>query len=174
VKRLWNGTYFNYDVGSPYHDNVMAEQLAGQWYATLTGLGDLVPREMRRSALKKVYDFNVMKFNNGEMGALNGMAADGTIIKENEQTEEVWVGATFSIASTMLQEGLHDEAFATAKGIYNVVYDRKGYWFRTPEAWDGRGLYRASMYMRPGAIWSMELPPTQLPTTSPATATRAK
>src|SRR6185369_15728750 len=88
IQQLWNGEYFNYDVGSPYHDNIMAEQLAGQWYASLTGLGDLVPKEMQRSALKKVFDFTVMKFNNGEMGALNGMAKDGTVITDNEQTQE--------------------------------------------------------------------------------------
>jgi familyl 116 glycosyl hydrolase-like protein len=39
------------------------------------GLGDLVPREMRLKALKKIYDFNVLKFAKGEMGAVNGMAA---------------------------------------------------------------------------------------------------
>ena len=72
VKNLWNGTYFNYDQGSAYHTDIMAEQLAGQWYANLTGLGDLVPATMRRSALQRVYDYNVMKFQNGEMGAING------------------------------------------------------------------------------------------------------
>jgi hypothetical protein len=30
-------------------------------------------------------------------------------------------------------------------------------WFRTPEAWDITGSYRASMYMRPAAIWAMEM-----------------
>ena len=49
------------------------------------------------------------------------------------------------------------EAFATAKGVYDVVYEKRGYWFRTPEAWGTDGMYRASMYMRPGAIWSMEM-----------------
>jgi non-lysosomal glucosylceramidase len=59
----------------------------------------------------------------------------------------------------MLQQGLREEGFNTAKGVYNVVYETKGYWFRTPEAYDTNGYYRASMYMRPGAIWSMEMVP---------------
>jgi non-lysosomal glucosylceramidase len=159
IKNLWNGSYFNYDVGSSYKDSIMADQLAGQWYASLTGLGDLVPRDMQRSALKKVYDFNVMKLHEGTMGALNGISANGDLLTDDEQTEEVWTGVTFGVASTMLNAGLHDEGFATAKGIYNVVYEQKGYWFRTPEAWDSTGFYRASMYMRPGAIWSMEMSP---------------
>ncbi|HVH87043.1 MAG TPA: non-lysosomal glucosylceramidase [Terriglobales bacterium] len=157
IKKLWNGQYFNYDVGSDYKTDIMAEQLAGQWYADLTGLGDLVPEEMRRSALKHVFDYNVMKFQNGTMGAVNGIAANGDLLHENEQVEEVWTGTTFSVASHMLAEGMRDEGFKTAEGVYNVVWKDRGYFFRTPEAYDSRGLYRASMYMRPGAIWSMEM-----------------
>jgi len=158
IKNLWNGTYFNYDQGSDYHTDIMAEQLAGQWYANLTGLGDLVPPQMRKSALQHVYDFNVMKFQNGEMGAINGMGSNGQALHENEQVEEVWTGTRFAIASHMLSEGMRDQAFHAARGVYNVVWKDRGYFFRTPEAYDAHGKYRASMYMRPGAIWSMELP----------------
>jgi non-lysosomal glucosylceramidase len=51
--------------------------LPGQWYANMTGLGDLVPREMQVSALKKIFANNVMKFNNGEMGAARSALVDG-------------------------------------------------------------------------------------------------
>ena len=157
IKKLWNGSYFRYDTLSEYRDNVQADQLAGQWYASMTGLGDLVPREMQQKALKKIYDLNVMKFANGEMGAVNGIAADGKIITDNEQVQEVWVGTTFGVAALMLGQGMKDEAFRTAWGTYHVTYETKGYWFRTPEAWDETGNYRASMYMRPAAIWAMEM-----------------
>ena len=66
-------------------------------------------------------------------------------------------GTTFAIASHMLSEGMRDQAFHTARGVYNVVWKDRGYFFRTPEAYDARGMFRASMYMRPGAIWSMEM-----------------
>lgn len=164
IKKLWNGSYFNYDSSSSYKSAVMAEQLAGQWYANLTGLGDLVPKEMRIKALRTVYADNVMKFHDGKMGAVNGINANGELLHGNEQVEEVWTGTTFSIASEMLAEGLTTEGYNTAKGIYNVVWDPangRGYWFRTPEAYDGRGLFRAPMYMRPAAIWSMEMVPQQ-------------
>lgn len=161
IKKLWNGTYFNYDSGSSYRDSIMSDQLAGQWYANLTGLGDLVPANMRVSALKKIFEFNVMKFGNGDMGALNGMTSDGRVLTDNEQIQEVWVGTTFGLCAEMVAEGLQQEAFSTAKGIYDVVYEKKGYWFRTPEAWGTTGMYRASMYMRPAAIWSMEMMTTK-------------
>ncbi len=167
IKKLWNGTYFNYDVGSSYRTDIMAEQLAGQWYSNLTGLGDLVPSEMQRSALQHVFDYNVMKFNDGQMGAVNGIGADGTLLHENEQVEEVWTGTTFGIASHMLSEGMRDQAFTTAKGVYNVVWKDRGYYFRTPEAYDSHGMFRASMYMRPGAIWSMEISPSAASKTVP-------
>jgi non-lysosomal glucosylceramidase len=157
VKKLWNGEYFRYDTASEYRDNIQADQLAGQWYANMTGLGDLVLPDMQRKSLKRIYDFNVMKFANGEMGAVNGMGADGTIIKTNEQVKEVWTGTTYGLAALMLSEGMKDEGFRTAWGIYHVTYETKGYWFRTPEAWEIEGNYRASMYMRPAAIWAMEM-----------------
>jgi len=157
IKKLWNGDYFLYDTSSEYRDNIQADQLAGQWYASMTGLGDIVPQEMQKKALSRIFNYNVMKFADGQMGAANGMGADGTIIKTNEQVQEVWGGTTFSVAALMLSDGMKDEAYRTAWGIYNVTYEKKGYWFRTPEAWDISGNYRASMYMRPAAIWAMEL-----------------
>jgi non-lysosomal glucosylceramidase len=157
IDKLWNGEYFRYDMESEYRDSIQADQLAGQWYANMTGLGDLVPREMQISALKKIFANNVMKFGNGEMGAANGMTANGNIIRDNEQAQEVWVGTSFGLAALLLSEGLKDEAYRTAWGIHRVIYESKGYWFRTPEAWDDTGNFRASMYMRPAAVWAMEM-----------------
>jgi len=156
IKKLWTGQYFRYAVKGQDTDAIMAEQLAGQWYADLTGLGDLVPKDMRKSALRMVYNANVRKFAKGEMGAVNGVSPEGNPLHTNGQIEEVWTGTTFGVASHMIAEGMRDQGFATAKGVYNVVWRDRGYFFRTPEAYDIRGLFRASMYMRPGAIWSME------------------
>ena len=52
----------------------------------------------------------------------------------------------------MIGEGLTEEGFGTAYGIYKATYEL-GYWFQTPEAWDIRGDFRAIAYMRPLAIW---------------------
>ncbi|HET8964693.1 MAG TPA: GH116 family glycosyl hydrolase, partial [Candidatus Acidoferrum sp.] len=88
------------------------------------------------------------------------------------QVQEVWTGTTLALAGFMLGEGMKDEAFHTAWGVYHVSYETKGYWFRTPEAWDSTGNYRASMYMRPAAIWAMEM--TQPAKPSGPTTSRAK
>jgi non-lysosomal glucosylceramidase len=157
VGKLWNGQYFRYDMDNQSKDAIQADQLAGQWYANMTGLGDLVPHDLQISALKKIFANNVMEFGNGRMGAANGMAADGSILRGNEQGEEVWVGTTFSLAALFLSEGMKDEAFQTAWGVYHIVYEKKGYWFRTPEAWNVEGNFRAPMYMRPAAVRAMEM-----------------
>jgi non-lysosomal glucosylceramidase len=161
IAQLWNGEYFRYDTNSESKDAIQADQLAGQWYANLTGLGDTVPRRMEISTLKKIFAFNVMKFGNGEMGAANGMNPDGSVLNSNEQAKEVWVGTTESYAGLLMSEGLKDEAYKATWGLYHVIYESKGYWFRTPEAWDITGNFRAGMYMRPTAIWALEMTPAR-------------
>jgi non-lysosomal glucosylceramidase len=90
------------------------------------------------------------------MGAVNGMRPDGAPDTSNMQAEEVWTGTTYALAGFMLHQHMDDAAWATAYGVYRVTYETRGYWFRTPEAWDVHGNFRASMYMRPQAIWAME------------------
>lgn len=155
--RLWNGEYYNYDASpSKHHDSIMADQLAGHWFARACGLEGVVPVEHARSALKKIFDFNVKKFWNGEGGALNGMRPDGSLDRTSSQSLEMWAGTTYSIAACMLQEGLREEAFATAKGVHLATYRDFGLFFQTPEALDMDNAYRAMGYMRPLAIWAMQ------------------
>lgn len=43
-EKLWNGRYYNYDSSKNYqHDSIMADMLAGQWYARSCGLDPIVP-----------------------------------------------------------------------------------------------------------------------------------
>ena len=154
--RLWTGTHYRYDDGGgASSDSIMADQLAGQWYADATGLGDVVAPDRVERALRTVYAMNVEGFGGGEMGAVNGIRPDGSVDRSSEQSPEVWVGTTYALAAFMLGRGLDDEAWQTARGAWNVTWNR-GLWFRTPEAYDGDGNFRASLYLRPMAIWAIE------------------
>ncbi|MFL5776606.1 MAG: GH116 family glycosyl hydrolase [Chloroflexota bacterium] len=154
--KLWAGSHYRYDGGGgPSSDSIMADQLAGQWYADATGLGDIVAADRADAALRTVHAMNVAGFGGGEMGAVNGVRPDGSIDRSSEQSAEVWVGTTYALAAFMLGRGLVDEAWQTARGAWNVTYNR-GLWFRTPEAYDQDGNYRASLYLRPLAIWAIE------------------
>ena len=89
------------------------------------------------------------------MGAVNGTRPDGSIDQTSEQSAEVWIGTTYALAAFMLGRGLVAEGWETARGAAAVTYER-GLWFRTPEAFDKDGNFRASLYLRPLAIWAIE------------------
>ena len=154
---LWNGQYYRFDARGPSRETIMADQVAGAWYAATVGLGDILPRDHVRRALQHVFAFNVRRFQGGTMGAVNGMRPDGTVDDASDQSQEVWPGVTYAVAAHLLLLGLADEAWTTARGAYDVTYRTRGYWFRTPEAWNARGDFRASMYLRPLSIWALQL-----------------
>ena len=116
IAALWTGHYFRYEASGSSRDGIQADQLAGQWYANMTGLGDLIPHSMQVATLRQIYSFNVLKFGGGVIGAANGMKPDGTVVN-NEQAREVWVGTTSSLAALML------EGFLDAAEIADVVVD---------------------------------------------------
>jgi non-lysosomal glucosylceramidase len=155
-RRLWRGDHYAYDDGGGASSaSIMADQLAGQWYADVTSLGDLLPSDRVDAALRTIHANNVRRFGGGRMGAVNGMRPDGSVDTSSEQSAEVWVGTTYALAAFMIGRGLVEEGWETARGAAEVTYER-GLWFRTPEAYDERGDFRASIYLRPLAIWAIE------------------
>jgi non-lysosomal glucosylceramidase len=155
-RRLWRRDHYAYDGGDgPSSDSIMADQLAGQWYADVTGLGDVVPPERVEAALRTIHRSNVCGFRGGRMGVVNGTRPDGSVDTSSEQSAEVWVGTTYALAAFMIGRGLVEEGWETARGAVETTYER-GLWFRTPEAYDGDGNFRATIYLRPLAIWAIE------------------
>ncbi|PQM42259.1 non-lysosomal glucosylceramidase [Prunus yedoensis var. nudiflora] len=109
---LWNGSYFNYDnSGQSSSSSIQADQLAGQWYARACGLLPIVDEDKARSALEKVYTYNVLKFKDGRQGAVNGMLPDGKVDMSSLQSREIWSGVTYAVAATMIHEDMIDMAF---------------------------------------------------------------
>jgi non-lysosomal glucosylceramidase len=155
--QLWNGSYYNYESSNSRHkDSIMADQLAGHWYAIACGLGGIVPDKHARSALEKTYVLNVNGYQEKTLGAMNGMRPDGQVDRTCTQSSEIWSGTTFAVAAAMLQAGIIKEAFTTARGIYEMVYEKFGLWFQTPEALSVDNTVRAISYMRPLAIWAIQ------------------
>lgn len=157
--QLWNGSYFEYDnSGGPASSSIQADQLAGHWYARACGLLPVVDEDKARCAFEKIFSFNVLKMKDGKRGAINGMKPDGTVDSSSMQSKEVWPGVTYALAAAMIQEGMEETAFKTARGIYETVWSVEGlgYSFQTPEAWNTKDEYRSLQYMRPLAIWAMQ------------------
>jgi non-lysosomal glucosylceramidase len=154
--KLWNGRHYRFDTSDgPSAEAIMAGQLAGQWYADATGLGDLVAPDRILTTLGTIFAANVQGFGDGEMGAVNGMLPDGSVDASSLQSAEVWIGITYALAALMLGRGMTEQGWQTARGAAAVTYER-GLWFRTPEAYDADGGYRASLYLRPLTIWAIE------------------
>ncbi|XP_016316648.1 non-lysosomal glucosylceramidase-like [Sinocyclocheilus anshuiensis] len=161
-KLLWNGKYYNYDSsGQSLSNSVMSDQCAGQWFLRASGLGEddyqAFPKEKICSALKSVFDLNVMSFAGGQMGAVNGMRPEGVPDRSSVQSDEVWVGVVYGLAATMIHEGMIEEGMHTTEGCYRAVWERMGMAFQTPEAYCEKGIYRSLAYMRPLSIWAIQL-----------------
>ncbi|XP_052852653.1 non-lysosomal glucosylceramidase isoform X1 [Drosophila gunungcola] len=164
-EKLWNGSYYRFDLSHSHRDTIMADQLCGHWYLKSCGFDyEIYPKENVRTALKRIYDNNVMGFHEGNIGAANGFIANagepskpGHVDNSNIQAEEVWPGVVYALAATMIQEGMFEEAFQTAGGMYKTLSQRIGMNFETPEALYGEKRYRSIGYMRPLSIWSMQV-----------------
>ncbi|XP_045483135.1 non-lysosomal glucosylceramidase [Harmonia axyridis] len=155
--KLWNGIYYNFDCSEDEKKSIMADQLCGHWYLRSSGFNyEVFPEENVRSSLKTIYANNVQSFCNGNMGAVNGFI-HGDQDHFTIQSLEVWPGVTYSLASTMIFEGMIAEGFKTAEGMYNAMTDMFGLAFDYPEAIYAHKNYRSIGYMRPLSIWSMLL-----------------
>lgn len=108
VDKLWNGRYLDYDSSdSDHHDSIMADMLAGQWYALSCGLPEVISHEKALSCLNIIYEYNVIKFGNGKLiGAVNGMKPPelNQIDSSCLQSREVWTGTTYALAAIMYLE----------------------------------------------------------------------
>lgn len=81
---------------------------------------------------------------------------EGTVDKTSMQSEEAWIGVTYALAATMIEEGMLVEAFETAGGLYRTLTESVGLAFETPEAIYEKNVYRSLGYMRAVSIWSMQ------------------
>jgi non-lysosomal glucosylceramidase len=92
---------------------------------------------------------------------MNGVMPDGSADRVNDPSNafEIWTGVSYALAAFFHSSGMTAEGWKTAEGIYRTTYETGGMWFRTPEGWvekDGKWQFRASMYMRPMAVWAIQ------------------
>lgn len=154
---LFNGDFFKYDTSGKYDHIIMADQLAGQWYARASGLDPIADPENIKKALQCIFDYNVLRFHDGKLGAVNGYNKNLNIVDYSYmQSSEVWTGTNFALVATLLQEGLNEQAWKLTQSLFDCIYDKFSYWYQTPEAWDEQGRYRSYAYMRPLSIWSIQ------------------
>ena len=157
-EKLWNGKYYKYDCSnSNYNDSIMTDMCCGHWYLRSSGFKyEVFEKEKIKSCLETIFEYNVMKYGEGKLGAVNGMRPSGQVDITSMQSEEMWVGVTNALASLFIFEGMNDNAWKTLEGMYNLLYNKLGLAFQTPEALQKASTYRSLGYMRPLCLWSIQ------------------
>lgn len=135
-QRLWRRFYYCQEV-SPgmdmrwqYGTGCLADQLIGQWYARMLGLGDLLNPARIRKALGAIFRYNwqpdlTHHVNPQRVYALNDDAglllctwpSGGRPAFPFFYSDEVWTGIEYQVASHMIYEGLIEEGLAIVMGV---------------------------------------------------------
>jgi hypothetical protein len=135
---LWNGRYYGGSSGpdgAGLGSGCLADQLNGQWWAHMLGLGRVFPAEHVRTALRTIlrhnlrhgfrdFDHGFRKFADGDdAGLVICSWPDGDRpVEPVRYADEVWSGIEYSVASLCLFEGLDDEALEVL-GAVRARYD---------------------------------------------------
>jgi len=116
--KLWNGEYYSLWVDGDRRDECcMTDQLSGEWYTQLMGLGQSLPRERIVAALRAVVRHNF----SAEQGLMNATYPAGAQARfpayENPQQSGNWTGVEYAIASMMMDFGLVEEGVAVVRAV---------------------------------------------------------
>jgi len=141
MKKLWNGQYFIQEVDLKEHakfqyaTGCLSDQLFGQTWAHLSGLGYLYPRETVKKTLASIWKYNwapdVAAQNNahppertyaspGEPGLLICTWPASPHMGQNgvRYRDEVWTGIEYQVATNMIYEDMIEEGLSIVKGIH--------------------------------------------------------
>ncbi len=143
-----------------YGDGCLSDQLLGQWFAEVVGLGHLLPAEHVRETLRSIYrhNFKTDFFNvpntqrifaiNDEKGLLLCSWPNGNRPKlPFVYSDEVWTGIEYQVAAHLIYEGMVSEGLA----ITQAVRDRYDGQRRNP--WNE--VECGNHYARALASWSL-------------------
>ena len=113
-----------------YGDGCLSDQLLGQWFAAVIGLGHLLPPEHVRDTLQSIYRHN---FKHSFMGHANTQRIyalndeKGLLLcswpRGNRPalpfvySDEVWTGIEYQVAAHLIYEGLVMEGLAVTKAV---------------------------------------------------------
>ncbi len=133
---LWNGEFYIQqldDVNAYKYQHglgCLSDQLLGQLHARVLGLGDLLPAEHIKSAIRSVYKYNFKEgfrnhvncqrtyVLNDESGLLLGTWPNGGVPDlPFVYSDEVWTGIEYQVAAHLIYEGLVDEGLKIVEEV---------------------------------------------------------
>jgi len=128
-RKLWNGEYYSLWVDGDERDECcMTDQIDGEWFTQLVGLGHTLPAERIKAALRAVVRHNFL----AEDGLINAHYPPGArptlYTWHNLQADAPWTGIEYAIASMMFDFGLAKEAVAVVKNVHERYYRAGRFW----------------------------------------------
>lgn len=140
-RKLWNGEYYSLWVdGSRRDECCMTDQIDGEWFTNLIGLGHSLPKERILAALKAIMKYNFSR-EDGLINASYPPSAKPVLSTyANLQAMAPWTGIEYAMASMMLDFGMVAEGLAVVKNIHER-YMRAGRFWNHVEC--GDHYYRA-------------------------------
>ena len=183
-ERLFNGEYF-IQIPDPtprrdYNTGCYTDQMLGQWWAELTDLGWIYPKDHVRSAMLSLFKYNFRTHFHGfkqsprkfvvddEPAMVQCMWPRGGRPTEERHTmlhaDEVKVGISYPVAALMIRTGLLTEGFT----VVRANHDRHDGRLRTgldATPWSGLGFsgnpfgddMAGKFYVRALSTWSLLL-----------------
>jgi non-lysosomal glucosylceramidase len=135
---LWNGEYYIQKVDETqqkaakyqYGDGCLSDQLLGQWFAEVAGLGKLLPHDHVKTALGSIYRYNFHEdfgdFPNAQrLYALND--EKGLLLCSWPRgkrpalpfvySDEVWTGIEYQVAAHLIYEGMPKEGVSVVEAV---------------------------------------------------------
>ena len=117
-KRLWNGEYYDlWNAGKEKDETLMTDQLDGEWFLRVSGIGGNLGNERIRAVMRYILDRNF----DPDSGLINATCPAGkhtTLFShKNCQTEAVWTGIGYAMTALCLTVGMREDADALVTAI---------------------------------------------------------
>lgn len=133
---LWNGEYYVQRIGNvnahryQIGDGCLSDQLVGQFFAHVAGLGHVVPAAHARKAAESIHKYNLVP----DVGALENVQRVFALKGESGLVlctwphggrpalpmiycDEVWTGVEYQVAATLIYEGLAEEGLEIVRAV---------------------------------------------------------
>jgi non-lysosomal glucosylceramidase len=143
-ERLWNGEYYIQDVDLEEHPEqnwatgCHSDQLLGQWWAHVLGLGHVLDADRVRAAALSIFRHNFRENFHGheqrprafvtddDQGLLNcTWPGGGRPQVVTQYSDEVWTGIEYEVAGLLLYEGVVEPALRIVEAVRTRYDGRK-------------------------------------------------
>jgi hypothetical protein len=165
-RRLWNGEYYVHEVDIAEHPEQSwgtgchSDQLLGQWWAHLLGLGYLLDPDRVRSAAVAIATHNFRESFAGHRQEPRSFVTDedqgllictwprgGRPAEPTQYSDEVWTGLEYAVAALLLQAGEPEYSLRIVEAV------RARYDGRKQNPWND--IECGDHYVRAMSSWSL-------------------